>query len=570
MDQRVGLVWPGLLGLRPCIAVVLIAAAIMLAFAVFGFARRRVLLDYEVDSELSSWFDALVGGWPSLAATSGKWRAQTSTRLHQRHHQKVNAGASHLVARHTVTFQIKAPIALKTNVKVPSIKAKRHILMFLPDRVLVKNGNRWSDVDYSHLNVHVSQSRFIEGGAVPRDGIKVGETWQYANVKGGPDRRFKNNRRLSVMLYSDVSLTSPEGLGWDLSLSRHEAATWWERVLTSRPKTPLLTSAPLDDPAPNAGQVQSVITPLPARNHVAARRSTTPVPPPLAEPALVDVPTASLPAPTPRHAMRERERVPACPRGEAVEPWGPPWSRIEVAGESYHEKEIAALFAGVADYRTPGGAELEEKAVMAPDPDNPHGQGHAVAVFVRGRHVGYVPHEESTSYFPPVAALSVKGAAVTVDARVWASNNYLGRGFRGRVTLSVPDPNDLCYPSSMPNDEKVVLLPTGNALQVTGEEKHLDFLLPYVGQNVAVTLHRVTMLKGRKPVDLVEVRLDNEPVGTFTPATSAKIGDLVDHANRVGGLPVARASVAGNTLKADVTVYVARAGDVSQHWLDSL
>ncbi len=219
----------------------LILAAITLAFAIFGFARRRVLLNYEVDSELSSWFDALVGGWPSLANTNGKWRAQTSTRLHQTHHQKVNTGAGHLVARHTVTFQMKTPIALKTNVQVPTIKAKRHILMFLPDRVLVKTGNRWSDVDYSHLNVRVSQSRFIESGAVPRDGKKVGETWQYANVMGGPDRRFKNNRRLPVMLYSDFSLTSPQGLGWDLSLSRHEVAMWWERVLRTRPKTPLLT-----------------------------------------------------------------------------------------------------------------------------------------------------------------------------------------------------------------------------------------------------------------------------------------------------------------------------------------
>lgn len=169
----------------------LIAAAIMLVLAVLGFAHRRVLLSYDIDPELSSWFDALVGGWPSLAATNGKWRAETSTRLHQTHHRKVNGGAGHVVARHKVTVQTKTPMALRTNVKVPTIKAKRHILMFLPDRVLVKNGNKWSDVDYSHLSVRVSQSRFIEDGAIPRDGKKVGETWQYANVKGGPRSAFQ-------------------------------------------------------------------------------------------------------------------------------------------------------------------------------------------------------------------------------------------------------------------------------------------------------------------------------------------------------------------------------------------
>lgn len=370
------------------------------------------------------------------------------------------------------------------------------------------------------------------------------------------------------MLYSDVSLTSPEGLGWDLSLSRHEVATWWERVLRARPATPLLTNVPFGAAAAVSGQVKPVTSAISARNGDVASSSTTPVPPRLQ--AFANTPIAAPSTPTPRKAVPEIEYVPTPPRGESVEPWGPPWSRIEVTGESYHEKEIAELFAGVANYRTPGGADLDEKAVMAPDPNNPHGEGHAIAVFVRGRHVGYVPHEDSTSYFPAVAALSAEGAAVTVDARVWASNNYRGDGFRGRVTLAVPRPKEFFYPTSLPSGKKVVLLPVGNALQVTGEEKHLDFLLPYVGQNVAVTLHKVTAEKNHKPVDLVEVRLDNEPVGAFTPSTSVKLSGLVDRANRVGGLPVARASVAGNEAKVDVTVYVARSADVSQQWLDTL
>lgn len=549
----------------------LIPMALTLVIAIFGFARRRVLLNYEVDSELSTWFDALVAGWPSLAATHGKWRAQTSTRLHQTHHQKVNAGAGQLVARHRVTFQTKTPIALKTNVKVPTIKAKRHSLIFLPDRVLVKTGSRWSDVDYNHLEVRVSQSRFIESRGVPRDGVKVGETWQYTNVKGGPDRRFKNNRRLPVMLYSDVALTSPHGLGWDLSLSQHEVATWWKQVLRSRPQTPLLTSALLADTAAVAAPGEPGTTPPVARVDVTAPdtpRGPIPTPP---QPALVAAPVASpAAAPMPRLAKCKGEHVPPSPTGEPLEPWGRPWSRIEVAGESHNEKDLSALFAGVIDYQTPGGAESEEKAVMMPDPNNPHGEGHAIAVFVCGRHVGYVPQEESIPYFSHVAAMTAKGSAVTVDARVWASSSYYGSGFRGRVTLSVPEPSDFDYPESMPDDENAVLLPAGNALQVTGEEKYIDFLLPYVGQNVAVTLHNVTIERGRKPVDLVEVRLDGEPVGTFTPATSVKVGPLVDNVERVGGLPVARARVAGNSMKADVTVYVARAGDVPQEWIDSL
>ena len=86
---------------------------------------------------------------------------------------------------------------------------------------------------------------------------------------------------------------------------------------------------------------------------------------------------------------------------------------------------------------------------------------------------------------------------------------------------------------------------------------------------MAVTLHNVVATKAGKQVNLVEVRLEDQPVGRFIPATSAKVGPLVTHIEGRGGIPVARALVQGNSLKADVTVYVARASDVAHDWLDA-
>jgi DNA polymerase-3 subunit epsilon len=105
----------------------------------------------------------------------------------------------------------------------------------------VKSGLHWSDVLYDQLHVAVSQSKFIESSpaSAPRDGTKVGERWQYANVKGGPDKRFKNNRRLPVMLYSHIELASAHGLNWNLQLSRHDPAKWWQQILGERPNTPM-------------------------------------------------------------------------------------------------------------------------------------------------------------------------------------------------------------------------------------------------------------------------------------------------------------------------------------------
>jgi hypothetical protein len=217
----------------------LILTVVVAVVAVLGYLPRRVALEYEIDGHLSQWLNALVTGWPQLAQTRGRWRLQTSTRLHRTHQQKINAGASNLISRTRLRFLLRPPMALRASIQVPTLKAGRHMIVFLPDRLLVKSGRRWSDTDYRQIRITDVQQRFIESGpGVPRDGLQIDTTWQYVNVKGGPDRRFKNNRRLPVMLYDRVTITSEQGLSWDMHLSRHDVAEWWTKMMQNRISMP--------------------------------------------------------------------------------------------------------------------------------------------------------------------------------------------------------------------------------------------------------------------------------------------------------------------------------------------
>ncbi len=107
---------------------------------------------------------------------------------------------------------------------VPSVTCGHHALHFLPDRLIVRDGRRFSDVSYAALDANYGPGRFIEEGRVPRDAQQVDTTWRFVNVKGGPDRRYKNNRRLPVMLYGNIELASQSGLHWHLQCSSAEAA----------------------------------------------------------------------------------------------------------------------------------------------------------------------------------------------------------------------------------------------------------------------------------------------------------------------------------------------------------
>ncbi len=95
----------------------------------------------------------------------------------------------------------------------------RQTLYLFPDRVLVYESGKVGAVGYDQLRVAVAQTKFVES-SVPSDARVVDRTWQYVNKKGGPDRRFANNRELPICLYDEVHLTSGTGLNEIIQLSR--------------------------------------------------------------------------------------------------------------------------------------------------------------------------------------------------------------------------------------------------------------------------------------------------------------------------------------------------------------
>lgn len=60
----------------------------------------------------------------------------------------------------------------------------------------------------------------------------MGTTWLYVNKNGGPDRRFKDNRQLPILLYWHLRLLHPS-LSMILEFSRAEAAAALADVLRS-------------------------------------------------------------------------------------------------------------------------------------------------------------------------------------------------------------------------------------------------------------------------------------------------------------------------------------------------
>jgi hypothetical protein len=198
-------------------------------------ARRTVVAFYDVNDTPAAWFQGLVDAAQALAGSHALWRVDAAGNVRTTYQYKVNAGAGTIVSRKRAGASDQPPAALATNIAVPSITAGKSALYFLPDRVLVNDAKRFSDVSYAELQIQMTSQRFIESQRPPRDAAQVDTTWQYVNVKGGPDQRFKNNRQLPVMLYGELDLASGGGLHWLLQCSQPAMAEGLAAALLRAP-----------------------------------------------------------------------------------------------------------------------------------------------------------------------------------------------------------------------------------------------------------------------------------------------------------------------------------------------
>lgn len=98
----------------------------------------------------------------------------------------------------------------------------------------------------------------------------------------------------------------------------------------------------------------------------------------------------------------ERAEAPAQRRSQDISPgetvWMPGRIEVQVAGESFHEDAIHA----VEESRFPGSPLV---AVLVPDPGNAH-DPNAVAVYVNGQHVGFLPRQTARGVQPAITEFS--------------------------------------------------------------------------------------------------------------------------------------------------------------------
>jgi hypothetical protein len=190
--------------------------------------KRTSIVHYDLDDYALKSYADVRNACRALAEANCVWQivGQTPNREWKR-----NAGVSARVKRRRVKAGLMRPPFLMIDHEVYGIATGKAQLFFMPGELLVFKRGRYQAFAYDTLEVQALPAHYVEDGKVPADAKVVGQKWQFVRRDGQPDLRFGRNRRVPVLAYGLVELTSASVMGLRLHVSNLPAAQQFARLL---------------------------------------------------------------------------------------------------------------------------------------------------------------------------------------------------------------------------------------------------------------------------------------------------------------------------------------------------
>ena len=192
---------------NPTLGVVkLLAIPILLILGyVYKAKRSKVFVGYVVAPEIDAKLKELSNAFSELSRCSRVWALRVkATDLHWKY--SVSSQMGHLPA---AIFGRALP-NIQTNVMVCGVAFRHVALYFLPEKLLVVDGNDVRHVAYSHLETSQDHVDYLQTGwQRHRDSLVVGYQWLHSRVNGQQDRRYKVNYQIPIVRLGVLALAVP-------------------------------------------------------------------------------------------------------------------------------------------------------------------------------------------------------------------------------------------------------------------------------------------------------------------------------------------------------------------------
>ena len=197
-----------------------------------NLASSRVSISFDMETAVADPHRRMLEAFGRLATCDGRWALQNSQMIDR---VKARSMSSVVIARQAARLARRSDPLIDTADAPPALAVQngRAVAYFYPGFVLVVDATRsdFALVDLKELDVRHQPVRFTENQRVPTDGQVVGKVWAKSNKNGTPDRRFKDNRELPVLLYGELSIEGQGGLREAFQFSRNETCEAFARAI---------------------------------------------------------------------------------------------------------------------------------------------------------------------------------------------------------------------------------------------------------------------------------------------------------------------------------------------------
>ena len=159
-------------------------------------------VDESVPAEVVPLYEHLCQSFEQLLTAEKIWIQASKLR-----NTVAKSSAGSLVSLQETVFGVGVFNYIQTKYDVPVIPIGNQLLYLYPQYgILSTTPAQFEIVDYADISLQYTPISFQEPGAYPTDAEKIGTTWEYVNKDGSPDRRYANNRQISVVSYGGINL----------------------------------------------------------------------------------------------------------------------------------------------------------------------------------------------------------------------------------------------------------------------------------------------------------------------------------------------------------------------------
>lgn len=212
--------------------VIVAISCIFILYMYFYLNKPKIVVTYSIDDRLYQRYEECCKHFELVARSDKVWRISG----HKKNMDlKYSAGASASVGRSSVGAGYSSPFFLEVkNLNIPKLDK----FYFLPDRILVRSIFSGEYKEYPYTKFYSDDldlefqptTKFVEKDAMPKDATVIGKTWAYVNKSGGPDKRFKNNKKIPICRYRRISFTL-DGKTYEYWISKEKPESYFSQAL---------------------------------------------------------------------------------------------------------------------------------------------------------------------------------------------------------------------------------------------------------------------------------------------------------------------------------------------------